>query len=150
MNTTRTFWLVKTLCLALLAAGLSPGFAIAQAVSEGKFTLPFDSVWGRKVLPAGDYSFSLESASLPAKVTLRDGTRGNAIAIIMAQGISESKPSDHSALFLLRHGNKGVVRSMYLADLGLVFYYPTRAAGAQLLAQAPELIQRVPISAVGK
>ncbi len=147
MNSTRSFTLVRFLVLALLAACFNAGLASAQ-VSAGKFTLPFETRWGRAVLPAGDYSFTLASGSLPAIVTVRG--EGNAAMIMATGGTSQGRISDQSALFVVRSGGKATVRSMYLEHLGLTFYYTAPKAGKQLVAQKPELIQPIPISVAGK
>ena len=66
--------------LAFLAAS-----AQISAACKGNFTLPQEVRWQGKVLPAGDYSFVLKSASMPALIELR-GPSG--VDVLMTAGLS--------------------------------------------------------------
>jgi hypothetical protein len=81
MKSIRSFLLVKSLLFVFLAAGLSPRLAAAQPSVEGKFTLPFEARWGNALLQPGDYSFSIQSTDLPARVVIRREPRGGQIAM---------------------------------------------------------------------
>ncbi len=151
MNPTRG--LRRSLTLAALAACLFGGVAGAQhgpAIYKGKFTLPFETRWGRVVLPAGDYTFTVDSASLPATVIVRSAGESKAAPMIMAQAVSQHTGSGQSALIVVRHsGSGGVVHGLQLAELGVDFEY-AMPQGTQLVAEAPQLFQRIGISAAGK
>jgi hypothetical protein len=116
---------------------------------EGKFTLPFETRWGRAVLPAGDYTLTVDSTALPATVTVHSVRENRTAPMIMAQAISQHGASDQSALIVARNSGKGVVRGLQLAELGLRFEY-AMPRGTQLVAEAPPLFQRIGISAAGK
>ena len=148
MKSNRSIKLVKATFLGLLAAFLFAGSLQAQSAFRGSFTLPVETRWGRAVLPAGDYELTLPSVGLPATVTVRG--EGKAAAMIMAAAYDEGPSSSRSALTLVRHGHKGTVRSLHLAELGLTFYYNPPKGEPQVFAQAPELIQRVPVLRAAK
>ena len=146
MKTTRSFKLVRLLALALLATVVSAGLLSAEDF-EGKFTLPCEAKWGLATLPAGDYSFRLNTVVAPYTITVR-GENGN--AMIMAWGNSDSGVSGRSELILVRRGKTGTVRALHLAEAGRIFTYAAPKGEPQLLAQTPVLIQRVPLSVSGK
>ena len=145
MKTNRSSWM-KGLVLALLAAALSPGLVNAADSAQGKFTLPMAVQWGKAELPAGDYTFTLASAGLPAMVTVRSETKGSTGAMVFAHAYNPASSSDGSSLTIGRSGDRGFISSMHLAELGITFYYAPPKQDRELLAQGPELIQRVAIS----
>lgn len=148
MNNARSFTLVRLVFLALLAASLSAGLASAQNY-KGQFTLPFEARWGVATLPPGDYSFRLDTAVAPYMAHIQ--REGQTVAMIMANGgSSDSSPSERSQLIVVRHGKQGTIRALQLAEAGRAFFYTVPKAERQLLAQAPELIQRIPITMTGK
>jgi hypothetical protein len=152
MNSTRSFSFKRCPTLAVLAVCITAGVAGAQhspAMYEGKFTLPFETRWGRAVLPAGDYTLTVDSTALPATVTVHSVRENKTAPMIMAQAISQHGASDQSALIVARNSGKGVVRGLQLAELGLRFEY-AMPRGTQLVAEAPQLFQRIGISAAGK
>ena len=115
---------------------------------QGKFTLPNEIRWQDTVLPAGDYSFSMESASLPAQILLRGP---NGALFVMPAGRSEDRSAQQSSLTIVRRGEWGYVREIYLAPLGVHFTFTTpKVPKDQLLAQGPETTERVLIAIAGK
>ena len=150
MKSIRSFLLVKSLLFGLLAAGLSPRLATAQASVEGKFTLPFEARWGNALLQPGDYSFSIQSTDLPARVVIRREPRGGQIAMVLARGWDSSSSSDQSALTVAHRGGKVSISSLYLGKLGLTFYYSIPQPKKELLARGPELARHVPVSGPAK
>lgn len=152
MNSTRSFSFKRCLTFALLSACIAAGVAGAQhspAIYEGKFTLPFETRWGKAVLPAGDYTFTVDSTALPATVTVHSVRESKTAPMIMAQAISQHGTSGQSSLIVARNSGKGVVRGLQLAELGLDFEY-AMPRGMQLVAEAPQLFQRIGVSAAGK
>jgi hypothetical protein len=63
--------IISIVALGLIAICASASSASAQSAFQGKFTLPNDVRWANASLPAGDCTFSLSSASVPAQVTLQ-------------------------------------------------------------------------------
>ena len=60
--------------LLVVAGSLCAGRLTAQAadtVSAGKFTLPSEVRWGQPILPAGDYTHTLNSATFFSLLTVR-------------------------------------------------------------------------------
>jgi len=153
MNTNRSLRLVKFAVLALLTACFGANLAHAQTL-QGKFNLPFEVQWGQTVLPPGNYSFTLNSGVDPDSTTTSPYTvlvRGeNHTASIIVSRIDDHSFSGKNELIVERHGEQGTVRTLRLANAGLVFSYPAPKARRQMLAQAPKLIQRLPILMANK
>ena len=136
-----TLVLVTTLCW-------SASLASAQSAIRGEFTLPFDVHWGEAVLPAGQYTFDLPSTRTPKVIQVR-GQSAN--VLLMAQGTADLPSlTEDSALTLVRSGGNHIVRSLRLGPIGTSLYYTPRKGDAVRVAQAPELIQRVPVRLYGK
>jgi len=146
MTKTRIFTLIRMVFLALLAMVVSAGLLSAEDFA-GKFTLPFEAKWGQATLPAGDYSFRLNTARSPYTVTVRGQDKA---AMIMSEGTSTKGASDRSELVVVRRGRTGTIRALHLNEVGLTFFYVTPKGERQLLAQGPVLIQRIAVSVSGK
>jgi hypothetical protein len=148
MKSTRTLKSVRILLLAVLAAGLSASLARAQEY-EGKFTLPFEARWGTAVLPAGDYSFRINTNNYSCIALVSQGGRG--VAFIMPDtAASRGEVAGSSALIAVRSAGSYRIRAFRLAEAGVVLEYMPPKAERQLLAQQPVLFQRVPVIAAGK
>ena len=144
MKSTRSLKSVRILLLAVLAAGLSASLVSAQEY-EGKFTLPFEARWGGAVLPAGDYSFSLDRGHI---ALVRQGRRG--VAFIATSKATRGEVAGSSALIAVASAGSYRIRALRLAEAGVVLEYMPPKAERQILAQQPMLLQRVPVIAVGK
>src|SRR5215472_7405847 len=143
MTSNRNLKMAGLLALGLAAASFFARPASAQS-EAGTFTLPIETRWDRAVLPPGNYSFTMNSTSLPAIITVRGE---KTVAVVMAYGYNTRTWSDHSSLTLVRHGERGTVRSLQIVDLGLTFYYTPPKGKLPVVAKAPELIQQVPVVA---
>jgi hypothetical protein len=122
MKSIRRSSLLKVLALALGVLGASVSSAHAQTAT-GKFTLTHETRWGSVLLTPGDYTFSLESPSLPAPIMVRKaGTP--AVAVVLPQAVCSERLADTSNL-VLRHDERGesFVSGLYLGDLGLSLHY---------------------------
>jgi hypothetical protein len=133
---------VVNVALTVLLASVLATLAHAQAVSAGKFALPVETRWGMAVLPAGEYTYRLDSANLPAIIAVRGGGKS---AMILVRGISEHPISNRSSITLLRSGRHAVVQSLDLGHLGRVFHYTLREGGPVLEASEPAHTERVPV-----
>jgi hypothetical protein len=140
---TGRFNLVKVMLFAVLAAGLSAGLASAQDV-HGKFALPFEARWGTAVLPPGDYTFGVSSTSGTHIVAIRQGNRG--VALVVSGRDASGEISGPSALVATRTDGEYRISALRLAEVGLTLEYTAPKVERPILAQAPVLIQRVPIS----
>ena len=143
MNTNRSLRLMKFAVLALVTVCFGASLANAQEV-QGKFNLPFETHWGNAVLAPGDYSFRLNFSGGSPDYTVLTREQDQTETIVMASTRSH-RSSGKSGLIVERHGNRGTVRSLCLAEEGLVIHYPAAKAQPQLAAQGPKLIQRIPI-----
>jgi hypothetical protein len=143
MKTTRSFNLVKVLLLAALAVGLNARLASAQEL-EGKFTLPFAASWGGVVLQPGGYTFQFDMTSTSRIAVIRHGRQ--CVGMVMPTGWDEQgNVSGSSALIAVRSGGKYRITLLRLAQARVVFRYRLPKAERQIVAQAPQLIRRVPV-----
>jgi len=115
MNGIRISSLIKFSGLALLAACFVAGHANAQ-VFQGKFTLPSQARWGQATLPAGDYSFTLDSVDMKSR--LRIFHDRNVVDMIVAQSY-DTTDSGRAELTV----EQGTVRSLRLPELGIILQY---------------------------
>jgi len=142
MNRNRLFSLVAGIAIVAGTLCLSGSLASAQSAIKGEFTLPFEIHWGRAVLPAGQYSFDMASASTPQVVQVR----GEGVNVLLrAQAAGDRPAPTDSALVLVRQGDNRIVRSLRLAPLGICLYDAPPKGEAQMVAQAPAAIQHVPV-----
>jgi hypothetical protein len=122
MKTIRKFAFVRALVLIAGALSLSTSYAAAQAVQRGTFNLPVEAHWGISVLPAGAYSFTVESMSSYPLVTVRSAD-GKAVGMFVARSVSPSTESGGQLLTLTRRGEEMYVSSLQLSDLQVVLEY---------------------------
>ncbi len=138
---------LRYLLMAVAALGLFAGAAQAQDYI-GKFNLPIETQWGKAVLPAGNYTLEHNSMRRPDLVTVR-GEKETIMTLPASQSFQADR-SQKSALVLARMKGKTVVRTLVLAELGMEFYYPWPKGERIRIAEGPVLIQRVPITRVGR
>jgi hypothetical protein len=117
----RSLKFLNQFALVALALSLSFGQAKAQSAYEGKFTLPFEAHWGIAVLPAGDYTISMQSANEPYLLYIRGEGK---TAIIMANGANTKAVSDDSHLTVVNTGGNQAVTELAAGQLGLILDYP--------------------------
>jgi hypothetical protein len=121
MNSKKDFSAITLLMVGLLAALVSVGVASAQSpVFKGKFTLPYQVQWGKAILPAGEYWFSLDPTT-PSRLTLHGP--GQAAVFLMPRRISEGNAGKKSVLVIEGAGDRSTVRALRLAELNVVFEY---------------------------
>ena len=132
------------MALGLVATCVAAGPASAQDVFKGSFTLPEEARWGSVNLPAGDYTFTLKSTALPALITLNGPKGGCYILSTATDRMDMDKPSN---LTIERHGVRGFIKDLYLAELHLKLNYSVPAAPKdQELAMAPVSTKEVLIA----
>src|SRR5690242_20972751 len=103
----------KMTLLVGLAAICFAASSLKASDLVGSFTLPSETHWGTVVLPAGDYTFTLDRATLDGRIRIARGN--NRRAIVMAQGINLTSRFGGSSMLIV--GNR--VRSVHLAPVGL-------------------------------
>jgi len=128
--------------IGALAACASATPASAQSAFQGAFTLPDDVRWQGKNLPAGDYTFSLKSAALPAQLVVH-GSGGS--CFIVTSVTDDRATGERSFLIVERHGVTSFIREMYLADLALHLRYeaPRIPKDEKQLVQGPATSEKV-------
>jgi hypothetical protein len=124
--------------IAAIAICASATPAAAQNAFQGSFTLRSDVRWQGAMLPAGNYTFTMKSANIPAQIIVK-GSNGNA-AFVVTAATSKRVTNQGSCLLIERRGGSGFVRELYLADLGLHLRYgvPKIPKDEQQLAQGPD------------
>jgi hypothetical protein len=143
MSLNRSFKLVAPLGLALLAGCFTANLASAGGAYNGKFTLSVEARWGQMVLPPGDYSFTLDRATNLGIVTIWRGSKP--VEMVLNQGSFDSQTLDRSELILVRSGGNYTIRALRLAELGLTLQFSVPKTGGQLIVQAPQLLERIPV-----
>jgi hypothetical protein len=136
---------VRLFAVALLATCAFAASANAQSF-YGKFTLPSDTHWGKNVLPAGNYTMSLNSQTNVALIRSADGNTVGFTPI----PIEASSKKGATALMVMVRGNERIVRSLNLPALGVsLIYTPATSAEREILAKADQ-VQSVPVITAGK
>jgi hypothetical protein len=146
MKPKKSFSMIQLLTLGLLVCFLWAGVANAAPLYRGRFTLPYEVRWGQAVLPAGDYLLRFEDVSTHVFVVIKDAKSGKDVALLSTLAISDAK--GRSALLIAGEGNKRVVHSLRLAELGEVFVYET-ALSARDVREA-NAMQTLPVLAAKK
>ena len=127
--------MLVTAALALAAICASAVPASAQAVYAGSFSLPREVRWQGGTLPAGNYTFRMDSVAT-ARLTLKGP---NGPAFVHAIVADKADRGRQSSLTIVRRGSKAFVHDMYLAQIGLrLQYHVPKATKGELIAQGPE------------
>jgi hypothetical protein len=136
---------VRLWAVVLLATCAFATAANAQTTAA-KFTLPFEAHWGKNVLPAGEYTISMDT---PSNVALLRSANGRAVGFTPIP-IKAYSHEGAPALFVMVRGNERIVRSLNLPARGVSLVYPpTTSAEREMLAKA-EQVQAVPVITAGK
>jgi hypothetical protein len=99
--------------VTLLSLSASP--AVAQDAS-GKFTLTKEVRWGGAVLPAGDYTYSLEHQT--GQVMFVRNINGQTGAIVLVKSASLVNDGRHDRIVLQRSADDWFVTSMVITSIG--------------------------------
>jgi hypothetical protein len=142
---------IRILAMAVLgfvAVCASPKPAAAQNAWQGSFILPTEVHWQGAVLPAGEYTFAMDSAAKSGKIVVQGK---NASALIPTGAISTDANHQPSQLILERRGDSYFVREIYSAGLATHFRYTVPAAPkSELLAQERASTERLLIAELRK
>jgi hypothetical protein len=139
--------ILTIVAIGLIAVCASPAPAAAQDAYQGRFTLPNDVRWSQNLLPAGEYTFALKSAGLPAQIVIH-GPNGFAMVLTSATSRKESDAS--SSITIERRGGMRVVSDLYLAELGLDLRYAAPKLPHNEIAQGPSTKEQVFIAMTTK
>jgi len=131
----------KFLFLSLTGLSLLPSTALAED-ARGKFTLAREVRWGTAVLPAGDYSYSIEHHATGTVVLHSLSGGPNAIVLASSSSIVDSTAAPR--LLLTQRGHDWVVTSMILGGEGEELYFtPSVPAASPLAAKRPAKVADV-------
>ena len=141
--------ILTVVAVGLLSIGFGASASQAQAIYKGSFTLNHDVRWQNATMPAGDYTFTVQSStrSKPVLVTGPNGT-----VFQMPLVTAETKIADQSKLILEWRGDNLCVREMELGEIGLNIRYtvPKATESDKLLANAHTNSQEVLIAMTTK
>ena len=153
---------VMLFALGVSGAKAQEGPGLSMTNFAGTFTLPSEAQWGRMTLPAGDYSLYYGSYTDGGPSVVEIVGKGNASphGFIFAQQ-PERTSAGKNAIVCVREGDTLIVRALQMAAIGqsASFAMPTGAqltakvhngSTKTLLASAPMLIERVPVTLNGK
>jgi hypothetical protein len=148
MNSLR-YRIIALTVLGLAYVGSTAIPSAAQgAVCKGSFTLPVAAEWQNTRLPAGDYTFSMNSVGFPMQIRV-EGENG--AVYVGSVGTSQQNSGEKSFLILEQRGDSKFVRELYLAQLGLhVRYYVPSQPKDELLAKGPAKTERLSVLAASK
>lgn len=120
MKSIRTF--VYTSALALSTLYLAPSMASAQQAS-GSFKLTHDAHWGKQMVRAGEYRFTLESEG-PSQLLVLSKVSGNrSSSMMLVRDTEVSKPTDISRLLLVSRPEGRFVSAMELPEAGITLHF---------------------------
>ena len=119
----------KSLFIALTGLNLLPSAAVAED-ARGKFTLAREVRWGMAVLPAGDYSYTVEHHAA-GTVVLRS-LSGGPSAIVLASSSSLAASTVLPRLMLVQRGRDWYVTSMIVERGGEEMYFTPLVMAAHL------------------
>lgn len=137
--------ILTLVAVGLLSIGFGASASQAQAIYKGSFTLAQDVRWQNATMPAGDYTFTVES-NTRSKPVLVTGPAGTVFQLPLVT--SETKIGEQSKLILEWRGDNLCVREMDLAQIGLNIRYhvPNATESEKLLAKAHTGTQEVLIA----
>jgi hypothetical protein len=107
---------IAVFALAAVCASAIP--ASAQAY-QGSFTLTHAVRWQNATLPAGDYTFEIQSLSLPAKMTVKGPNGSQFVTAIVVN----EKASEQSMLIVENRGGSSAISELRLAGIGRSLRY---------------------------
>jgi hypothetical protein len=123
---------IAAFALAAVCASATP--ASAQAAFKGSFTLTHQVRWQNAILPAGDYTFQMESLAAPARIVIQGPNGYQFISALVA----DQKVSERSMLIVENHGRSSVVSELRLAPINRILRYSVPKAPKEVeLAQGP-------------
>ena len=104
----------------LMAIGFGASASQAQAIYKGSFTLDQDVRWQNATMPAGDYTFTVQSTTR-SKPVLVTGPAGTVFQLPLVT--AQTNIGEQSKLILEWRGDNLCVRELDLAQFGLNIRY---------------------------
>lgn len=116
MKIIRSLATVELLLAVVGSICLFSGVAKAQTV-KGKFQLTEQATWNGAVLPAGEYTVTVDSPMRPICARLQDAD-GKVIAMLASSDVDDAKGS-RSYLFITRQDGQRKIRTFNLPEYGV-------------------------------
>jgi hypothetical protein len=119
--------------------------ACAQGGLVGKFTLPYEVRWGKTLLHAGTYNYSIEPLGVqsvtsiqaspePVLVTVR-GEQGGPATLLLAMASQRAGESDASGLAFVSENGERTVRSLSVDKFGIIVRFKQGKAAGEVSAK---------------
>lgn len=164
MKTIRNLATLIGLSIALFALATTGAKAqdLEVTLLGGSFTLPFEAHWGGMTLPPGNYNiyYGHMNASGAYVVEIEGTAKDSPHGFVQVQSHNPTLLAK-SAIVCIREGRIGVVEALQMPAIGeTVFFAAPRGVTLMahkangrtntLLADAPNLYQRIPVTMNGK
>ena len=146
----RQNFIMGRILLTLLVVVSISGILAAEPLS-GSFSLPSDTYWQGRLMPAGHYTFKLDTAGVWLELRhARLGTR-----YVMFNYSEQCQSPAKSQLVVVNVGNQPTVNVLYLAPVGRTFWFsvPKRySVSTRIIAEAKpsEELNFVPVTVLDK
>lgn len=131
----------------LLVACFVATTAKADTLYKGKFTLTNQVLWGKAVLPAGNYVLTIDSTG--QLMTIANADNGATLVREFAR-IGNADPNGDGQLRVAVRGHQRTVYSVELAGMGEVFHTKGGLTRAEKEAADSENLQAIPIKVAEK
>jgi hypothetical protein len=123
---------IAAVALAVVCASATP--AAAQLACKGNFTLSHEVRWQNATLPAGNYTFEMQSVAPPSILVLKGPNGSRYITALVANEAS----SDQSMLIIESRAGRSTVAELRLSSISETFRYAVPKAPKETeLAQGP-------------
>jgi hypothetical protein len=124
--------------LAVVCANATP--ASAQTACRGHFTLSHEVRWQNATLPAGDYTFEMQSVATPSLITVK-GPNGSQF---ITATVADEKNIEQSMLIVENRGGRSTVAELRLSAIGRSFRYAVPKAPKEAeVAQGPATSEQI-------
>lgn len=132
---------------AVLMANLALSVAAsAQPAWQGRFTLPYEVHWNHAVLPAGNYTITMESKYAPAIIRTANGNRSFYTGVPAVVGSEEGGAS----LLITTRNGQHTVRSLNAPMLGTSFVFQAIPKSEREALAANAQLDTVPVMVTEK
>jgi len=125
--------------VVLLAASIlnyAPSLASAEEPAHGRFTLTHEVRWENVSVPAGEYEFSYDPASISSVLTINKVSGPRAAFMLMVPMREESKSNDSNLLVLESTPDGSYVSALKLPESGVTLRFPVPHVAEKQMAKA--------------
>lgn len=130
--------IIAAFAFAAVCASAVP--ASAQSACKGSFTLSHQVRWQNVTLPAGDYTFDMQSVNTPSRMIVKGPNGSQFIAAVVA----DEKTGEDSMLIVENRATGSYVKELRLSAIGRTFRYSVPKAPKDVeLSQGPATTERI-------